>query len=296
MLNLEDSKALVAEVIPGIHFPELSLQNLYFGEDHVLHPTRKALVGTVGGKPYLYAEPSGRYQLVHHEQVIGNVIDFVQSPEIKDQYGNAVFEPRMWNNGGKMSFDISFPEKPMSVDTPRGKVEVIPRFAFLNSYDLTMKISLLFKALQLACLNGLIASRAIEHSKKRHMIGFDMPKMLSLVPQALENYPKQIGTWTKLAKISMNTQEFEGWANTLTMGKDGLLFGQKSFEKIIHLPIIGSLSHSGDTVYKQLVNGTVNMWEAHNAFTQFLTHEVDSEDVKLAKSSVLEDHFMKLIA
>jgi len=297
MLNLEESRELTNEYLAGYNFPELSLQNLYYGDNHTIHPTRKALVGTMpNGESFLYAEPSGRYQVVHHEQVIGNVIDFVRSPEIKDQYGEAVFEPKMWNNGGKMSFDISFPAKPMTVDAPRGKVEVIPRFSFLNSYDLTMKISLFFKALQLACMNGMIANKAIEQSKKRHMVGFDMPKMLSLVPQALENYPKQMGAWTKLAKVNMTGDEFIEWANSLTFGKDGLLFGQRHFNDILDLEIIGSLSHNGNTLRKQYVNNKVNMWETHNAFTQFLTHNIESEDVRLAKSSVAEDYFMKLIA
>ena len=296
MLNLEESRELVKDVMPGVAFPELSLQNLYYGEDHILHPTRKALVGTVEGKPYLYAEPSGRYQLVHHEQVIGSVIDFVQSSHIKDQYGNAVFTPVMWDRGAKMKFDIGFPESKMVVEAPRGKVEVSPKISFVNSYDLTMKISLLFEALQLACLNGMIAHRAIEQTKKRHMVGFDMPKMLSLIPNALENYPAQMNTWTKLAKINLKPSEFEDWVATLTYGKNGMLFGQKSFDEIMHMEIIGSLSKTAHTLYGQFVSGQVNMWEAHNAFTQFLTHHVDSEDVRLAKAGVVEEHFMKLIA
>jgi len=288
MLNLMEAQELVKDVMPQIAFPELSLQNLYYGEDHILHPTRKALVGTVEGKSFLYAEPSGRYQVVRHEQVIGNVIDFIQSPEIKDQYGNAVFTPKMWDNGSKLKFDVSFPESKMMITAPRGTVEVSPKISFVNSYDLTMKISLLFEALQLACLNGMVANKAIEHSKKRHMVGFDMPKMLSLVPKALENYPAQMNTWNKLAKISMNQTEFEGWIPQLP-------FGQGHFDKILHLPIIGSLSSSGNTIYKQFVNGKVNMWEAHNAVTQFITHEIESEDVRLVKSQEAEDVFMKLL-
>lgn len=289
MLNLQESQNLVKDVMPSMMFPELSLQNLYYGEDHVLHPTKKALVGMIDEKPHLYAEPSGRYQLVHHEQVIGNVIDFVQSSEIKDQYGNAVFEPRMWNDGGKMKFDITFPDSKMMVEAPRGKVEVSPKISFINSYDLTMKISLLFEALQLVCLNGMVATKAIEQAKKRHMVGFDMPKMLGLIPNALENYPKQMNQWTKLAKINMNPDEFEQWIPTLP-------FGQRHFDEILHLPIIGSLSKTGDTIYKQFVNGKINMWEMHNATTQFITHNIESEDVKLSKAELVEDEFMKLLA
>jgi hypothetical protein len=49
MLNLQDSRKLVSEVLPRASFPKVSLEPLYFGNNNV-HPTRKALVGTVNRK------------------------------------------------------------------------------------------------------------------------------------------------------------------------------------------------------------------------------------------------------
>ena len=38
MLNLIEAQELVKDRMPNFAFPELSLQNLYYGEEHTLHP------------------------------------------------------------------------------------------------------------------------------------------------------------------------------------------------------------------------------------------------------------------
>ena len=45
------------------------------------------------------------------------------------------------------------------------------------------------------------------------------------------------------------------------------------------------------------MNGKVNAWETHNALSQFITHHIESEDVKLDKSEKIEQAFqiVKLI-
>jgi hypothetical protein len=287
MMNLEQSQEFLAEAIPGIHFPELELQPLYFGQGTV-HPTKKALVGVLDGNPYLYAEPSGRYQIVRHEEVAANTMDFIESSELKDMYGKPVFVPKLWDNGAKMKMTVNFPESQMAVDTPRGSVFVSPRISLINSYDLSMKLNILFEALQLVCSNGMMAMRAIAGSQKRHMVGIDVAKQLGLIAPALENYPNQMLAWSKLSRIDMPSQQFEEWIPNLP-------FGQGAVDNLMHLPIIGSLS-SHDTLYKQFVNGKIGMWDAHNAVTQYITHEITSEDVRLNKSELAEDAFMKLIS
>lgn len=286
MLNLEESRNFVAEVLPEISFPEIFIQDLMFGNSSnpEIHPTKKALVGNFQGKSHIYAEPSGRYQLVHHEEVIANTIEFVQSENLKDVYGNPVFEPKMWADGSRMKFTITFPNSDLEIPTPKGRVKVAPRISLINSYDLSKKLQILFEALQLVCSNGMVAYRAIEGAQKRHMIGLNIEKQLKLIKPGLENYPKQIEYWGKLARVDFTGEQFADFIQKLP-------FGQRHVDAIVHLSIIGT----GGTLFQQYRNNRVNMWEAHNAITQFLTHSIQSDEVKLNKSIEVEEIFMSLV-
>lgn len=281
MLNLDESRNFVRNFLPTVEFPEISIQNLYFGEGNI-HPTKKALVGNFHGNSHIYSEPSGRYKLLHHEEVIANTIEFVESSNLKDMYGNPVFEPKMWKDGSAMKLNITFHDNPLEIPTPKGKVKVAPRISLINSYDLTKKLQILFEALQLVCSNGMVAYRAIEGNKKRHMVGLDLQKQLNLIRPGIENYPAQIEYWGKLSTTYLTAPEFEDFIALLP-------FGQRNVDSLVHLDIIGT----GGTLYQQYRNGRINAWEAHNAVTQFLTHEIKSDEVRLLKSMAVEEIFMK---
>jgi hypothetical protein len=283
MLNLDESRNLLSEIMPEILYPEISIQDLYFGNSNI-HPTKKALVGNFHGKEHIYAEPSGKYKLIHHEEVIANTIEFVQSESLKDVYGNPVFEPKMWADGSRMKFTVTFPDALIEIPTPKGKVSVAPRISLINSYDLSKKLQILFEALQLVCSNGMVAYRAIEGTQKRHMIGLDLNKQLSLIQPGIANYPKQIEFWKKLAVLHLTGPEFENFLPLLP-------FGQRHVDAIMHLDIIGT----GGTLFQQYKNNKMNGWEIHNAVTQFLTHSIQSEEVYLDKSMKAEEAFMTLV-
>jgi len=286
MLNLDDSRNYLAEILPEISFPEILIQDLMFGNpiNPEIHPTKKALVGNFEGKHHIYSEPSGRYQLLHHEEIIANTIEFVRSENLKDVYGNPVFEPKMWANGSRMKFTITFPEANLEIPTPKGRVTVAPRISLINSYDLSKKLQILFEALQLVCSNGMMAYRAIEGTQKRHMIGLNLNKQLSLIRPGIQNYPKQIEFWGKLALIEYTGNQFSDFIQKLP-------FGQRHIDSLVHLPIIGE----GGTLIQQFRNNKVNLWSVHNAVTQFITHEIDSDEVKLAKSAKAEEAFMAIV-
>lgn len=283
MLNLEESRNLLSEIMPEISFPEISIQDLYFGNSNV-HPTKKALVGNFHGAEHIYAEPSGRYKLINHEEVIANTIEFTQSENLKDVYGNPVFEPKMWANGSRMKFTVTFPNALIEINTPKGKVSVAPRISMINSYDLSKKLQIMFEALQLVCSNGMMAYRVIEGTQKRHMIGLDLNKQLSLIQPGIRNYPKQIEYWQKLAVLYLTGPEFENFVPLLP-------FGQRHFDNLMHLDIIGS----GGTLFQQYRNNKMNVWEIHNAVTQFITHNIESDEVRLEKSAKAEEAFMTLV-
>ena len=283
MLNLQESRELVREVMPNVHFPEISFEPLYYGNGNV-HPTRKALVGTVEGQQFLYSEPTERYQVIHHEQAAAGIIEFFQSPEMLDRYGKAVFQPVLWNDGARMKFTATLKDSPMTVETRKGKVSVAPRITIINSYDLSKKLKILFEALQLVCSNGMMAYRAIQEAQKRHITGIDLQEQLELIEPAMASYPLQMEFWGKLAKKSFTGPEFEEFVKLLP-------FGQKHLDSLVELEIIGT----GGTLLKQYLSVNVNAWEAHNAITQYLTHEIDSEDVRLTKSEEVERAFQKVI-
>jgi len=286
MLNLDDSRNYLAEILPEISFPEILIQDLMFGNpiNPEIHPTKKALVGNFEGKHHIYAEPSGKYKLIHHEEVISNTIEFIQSENLKDVYGNPVFEPKMWANGSRMKFTITFPEANLEIPTPKGKVSVAPRISLINSYDLSKKLQILFEALQLVCSNGMMAYRAIEGTQKRHMIGLNLNKQLSLIRPGIQNYPKQIEFWGKLAQIEYTATKFADFIQQLP-------FGQRHIDSILNLRIIGS----GNSLIQMYRNNKVNMWSVHDAVTQFITHEIESDEVKLAKSAKAEEAFMAIV-
>jgi hypothetical protein len=142
----------------------------------------------------------------------------------------------------------------------------------------------MFEALQLVCSNGMMAYRAIEGTQKRHMIGLDLNKQLSLIQPGIRNYPKQIEYWQKLAVLYLTGPEFENFIPLLP-------FGQRHFDNLMHLDIIGS----GGTLFQQYRNNKMNVWEIHNAVTQFITHNIESDEVRLEKSAKAEEAFMTLV-
>jgi len=292
MLNLDDSKAMLAEVLPQVKFPEVKEMPLCFGEG-IVHPTKKALVGILDGIPNIYAEPSEKYQLVRHEEMVANTIDYIQSSDLKDLYGNPVFEPKLWGNGSKMKFTVKFPQSELTVTTPQGISKVSPQISLVNSYDLTKKLQILFEAMQLVCSNGLVALRAIAGIKQKHMSGINLPEQLGTIHQALSAYPEQCDTWSKLSRVRLSAPEFEDWITGIKVGSVPL-FGQRYLDDVMNLKMIGTMSHP-KTLIGHYNQGSVNMWDAHNAITQFITHNVESEDVKLVKSQVAESAFMKLL-
>ena len=56
-----------------------------------------------------------------------------------------------------------------------------------------------------------------------------------------------------------------------------LPFGPKYSEKILALPQVGS----GQTIEKWLTADNLNLWEFNSILTQFITHEIESEMVRV---------------
>lgn len=134
-------------------------------------------------------------------------------------------------------------------------------------------------ALDLKCLNGMMGYSAHFTDTMKHKTGtLDLGAMYNNLQSSSDMFDKELERWDAMIDHHIDKGELEGiWTATE--------FGPKHQETILSLPL---LNKENQTVNQYLEKGELNAWTLYSAMTQFLTHNVDSEMVRLKKAPLVE--------
>uniref|UniRef100_A0A6M3KNE2 DUF932 domain-containing protein n=1 Tax=viral metagenome TaxID=1070528 RepID=A0A6M3KNE2_9ZZZZ len=280
-LEAERSKiSSVRERFPGIDWPNVYTRPAAYvdGTKYVTLDGRVAIVAdTIYRKvdvktqveervPYtaFYSFASNYYKILPHEIALLKVEESLQ--EIHNEYGKAEVTPKIFQNGGRMTININFPEVDFKVG-PR-KDQLNPSLEVRNSYDMSWEFEIAFKARQKVCTNGLYAMKRLQRIGRKHRKSLDIPRVVKSISEYMGKFSEQIGMWNDWSGKVLSQE-------TVSDVFEALDISNKRKEEIMGLKLMGR----GVEVLKALPQPT--MWDLNSAITQFLTHNIESDMVKI---------------
>jgi len=244
-----------------IQFPKVAETNVLFGgflgTKHVA-PQYKALVNPDTNNVYGITKKS--YQLIKHEHALEMVVDSVkQVPE----YGHPIFHtPNFYCDGARMKTQVSFPE----VETeflPGDKLQ--PQLEIYNSYDGAWKFEIIFSAMRLICTNGLRGRKQESCIIKKHTKSLNTFYIQESLKKGLEDFSEQNKIWSSWVDQQIELSKAQRYISNMT-------FNKTETKELIKQTEVSSGLNIKDTV------AYVNLWLFYNIITQYLTHNIKSEN------------------
>ena len=284
MVKQEEVVSEIHEMFPDVEFPTVESQLLARYQrgteitDSTIMSGRSLLVGNYGGSEWEYGIVSDQYNTVLHEEAIHTALDSIKK---MDALGEPEIKINIFGDGARMKFFMDFPEYeavPVAVNDPVGL-----RISGTNSYDLSMEYKLLTEALVLKCLNGMVGGEVLESYNSRHKGNLNLETSGIAIANATNAFAKQTDIW-------------KAWAHTAIKGSEflpifeKLPFGERHSKEILELPIIQK-----EASLQQLAKADeVTLWDMSLATTQFLTHAVPSEMVRMDKGMKVAKYLQKV--
>jgi len=275
-MELEAEIALQAEIIadvrsryPKVSFPDVYRSPLWYGRSGKIPiEDYHAIIGSIDGEEHVYANSvSKEYKIVTHEESLHLLENSLASI---DNFGKPVIKSvLMHQNGAKMCARVEFPDCQLEIKD--GK-KVSPRVDNWNSYDLSKMYGLSWGAVEQVCTNGMVAYRVKSTISAKHRQNLDIGAEIHALTEGIAEFGGQIDEWQRWSKINLAPPKVDTIMEILP-------FGTRHTEKILALPQIGT----GLTIEKWLTGGKVNLWDMNSIITQFLTHEIESELVRVKK-------------
>ena len=245
------------------------------GDKWIKNENYKAIVGENGK---VYDIVSKDYKLVEHEELVGMVLDILESKnlEVID------VEPVVSRDGAKMFCNITFREGEIMGEIVRFGIRVT------NSYDRTLGINILGFGLRLVCKNGMVAPTGETVSYARHIkgeIGLDEEKLrvkIEAVVKSLKFFETMLIRSTREYIKALDVKEFLEKLNV---------------PNSLKYRIIGTLRKYCINVDLREVNKennpTLVRYHVYQAFTEVLTHHTRKMD--LARRVELEKRVSRFL-
>lgn len=232
-------------------------------------------------KPHtaFYTFASNQYKIVSHEESLLKMEEILtQLPE----YGKPEIKPRIFKDGARMTVLVNFPEVKFEVG-PR-KENVNPSVELRNSHDLFWEFQVRFGAYQMVCTNGLYAFKEMQKISKKHRQNLVAEDVVQEITDYMGKFSEQIGWWDKWAHRKLDQSGVQEIM-------DALEFTEKRSDEIKQLPLMGRGAETIATMKEP------TFWDVNSAITQFLTHNVESDQVRIEIGervpTVLQQHFLK---
>ena len=271
----QENIQMVREMFPEVTFPDVEEQMIaHYARgtklaDATLMESKSILIGNFPGSEEVheYGIISKQYKFITHEETIAAMLEIM--PDFPE-FGEPVYDVKVFDMGAKLKFYVDFPDvEPIEV-AANDKVGM--RLSGQNSYDLYLQYGFTAEALALICTNGLIGYKALGGYNTRHKQNLNLEISSSFIAGALTSFSEQTDISKSWAAKQLGTVEFKEIV-------DGLPFGSRHTEQIMELPIIQK-----ETTLKALgMKGTCTLWDVNLACTQHITHNIESEMVKIDK-------------
>jgi hypothetical protein len=270
-------------------FPDVYFSPIWYGrkqkeqaEGHLLIvadvPDRDDEGNMVGRFREIYKPCTDQYKLVRHEVAI-HLFEQALKDERMDPYGKPVIEVSLHGDGRRCYVEALFPNCHFEI---RKGEKLEPKAGIKNSNDLSLEFCKWFGGRAQVCANGMIAFKINQISNKKHRLNLEVTSEVLGIPEGMDEFADQVGIWQDWAKKAIAKEEAE-------VLMDALPFGARHQEEILALPQAGT----GDTMQEWLNSGSVNVYDMYGIYTQFLTHEVDSEMVRVSKGEDIARIFHK---
>jgi len=288
----QDVIAAVREKFPEIPFPNVSLEPVFFGRGPRKVLWEDTSIVTMahheedGDVLTPVAHVSSQYLLVPHEVVIQHIMDTIESMD--NRFGDPLYTISLPANGAKLNFRVRFPESGFKVKGTKTGIEkdVQPEVRARSSYDKGWEYGSEFGAHELVCSNGLIAFKIMEGRSKKHRLNLSVEEEAAYITQGMESYVEQNAQWNKWADAMLPGQVVHDM-----LEDEKMPFGPKHLSEILALPEAGT----SETLEQWINEGQVNGWRLYGVFTQFMTHELESELVRAKKEPAVTRFLSKYL-
>jgi hypothetical protein len=282
-MEMEKEQEIIAEVrerYPNAKFPHVYTSPVYWGRNgREKINNRWAVIGVVDEEYIPYDVVSEEYLLLPHEIALYH---FEEKLAQLDGFGKPKIMLEFYNRGARFRARADFPKAKFTIE--EGRVEkgksVSPRADLWNSNDRSKLFRLEFGANELVCSNGLVAYKVKQAISQKHRQSLNVESTMETLVEGMQGFANQVGTWKDWARMNFEKAE----AETLF---EALPFGERHREKILALPQVGT----GETLESWMNKGKINVWNMHSIITQFLTHEIKSEMVRVEKNSKVAEKF-----
>jgi hypothetical protein len=289
-----DIKQEIHERFPNTPWPDLTQEHLYIAGYDFAVP---GIVGNavnvtidkehelweyaIDGKiPNIVRVCSEQYNFVPYEVATKVFVDFIES---YDAWGKPTYSFQIIDGGSKMKAEAHFNEHKDEMKSKATKVgDVIsPLGGFYHSIDLSWMFRVFAGATRLVCLNGMVGHGLNLELGKKHKSTLNINDMVSALEPTFEKYGEQLEVWNTWGDTLIKPTAVD----TLITGSG---FGTKHQEAILALPE----KSTGETVQDWIdQNKGVNVMNLYNVLTQFTTHELESELVKVKRGEQIASTF-----
>lgn len=287
-----DIKAEMHERFPSVPWPDISQERLYVAgydfavpgivgnaiqekidEEHELW--EYAVDGMI---PNIVAVCSEQYNFVPYEVASKVFADYIDS---YDAWGKPKFSFQIIDGGRKMKATAQFDEH-MDKIKSNAQVgdDISPLGGFYHGIDLNWMFRVFAGATRLVCSNGMVGHHLNLELGKKHKSTLNINEMIGALSPTFEKYGEQLEIWEAWGETLIKPAAVE----TLIQGSG---FGSKHQEEILALPE----KSTGETVQQWMDAGKVNVMNLYNVLTQFTTHELESEMVKVKRGDQIASTF-----
>lgn len=237
------------------NFP-VELQPIYVGNDYRLVEGRKAVVRTDTSKTLGIV--SNGYGLVKHEAVIDAFREAGKKFGVEEKIG-------LTNDGGNLFYEMLFPK----VETEVKKGDIVRlRMIIKNSYNGLNSLNIMFGALRLVCLNGMVVGVKVFNFNFRHTKGFDFSEAIDAeyVKESIDGYVNSFSD--SMDKVRLLTGK--------KVDADDTLFDKE--ETKIRLPQY--LLDEAKEEFNKAEDFTA--WGYYNSLTYAITHKIKKPNPSIA--------------
>ncbi len=290
--EVHDIKQEVRERFPDVAWPDLSQERLMVAgydfaipgivgnailekidEDHELWA--KSHDGKI---PNVVAVCSEQYNFVPFEVATKKFVDFLDS---YNGWGKPTLNFQIIEGGRKMKATARFDEHRDAIKS-RAKVgdDISPIGGFYHGIDLDWLFRVYAGAERLVCSNGMVGHHLNLELGKKHKSTLNIDEMIGALAPTFEKYGEQIEIWNVWGETMIAAPQAEE-----LIAASG--FGTKHQAEILALPE----RSTGQTVEEWMNEGKVNVMNLYNVLTQFTTHEIESELVRVKRGEQIAQAF-----
>jgi hypothetical protein len=290
--EVHDIKQEIRERFPDVKWPDMSQERLYIaGYDFalpgvvgnaILEPINEdderweyAIDGKI---PNIVGICSEQYNFVPFEVATKKFVDFMDRYE---GWGKPKYDFHIIEGGRKMKATARFDEHKAELKS-RAKVgdDISPLGGFYHGIDLNWLFRVYAGAERLVCSNGMVAHHLNLELGKKHKTTLDIEEMIGALAPTFERYGEQIEIWNYWGETVIEPPVVDD-----VLADSG--FGTKHQEEILLLPE----QSTGETLEQWIKKGQINVLNFYNVLTQFTTHEIESDIVRVKRGEDIAQAF-----